>query len=435
MSSVGPSATSPLSLAKDEYLALEEKHATLLSDHRKLRLKNEDLLTRYERLGISHEELKEHYHKADDRVRVLETLQEGDQEGYIKDLKARLEETDLLIGSQERQLEDFQTSRDKQERELISLRPYAPRVKELRDECNILKSENETLLKKANMVDHFQRKLEGLNMIERENASLRQYIDTLQENLKDFDKVHLDNEKLRNTLPEYEKKFSYYELEVNNLNNLSNIYKDASRAKDVEIETLKARQASDERFIQEYQESMKTGNSAPFSPSSPASGPRNMTLEDELAAVPDPTPNYLLEISRLQAENQLLKSGSSGTTNATLRIDLDESERKSKRLSETIRALTEDLALKERQLAAVLEASPHEKYVAAGVDAALKLGPFNILTKEFCRDQVIARTRDIERKATEELKVTKAKLQDVESQLNSQHRDLLAAKADCKLSS
>ena len=421
-------------LAKDEHLALEEKHGTLLSEHRKLRLKNEDLLTRYERLGITHEELKEQYHKADERVRVLETLQEGDQEGYIKDLKSRLQESELLIANQERQLEDFQISRDKQDRELISIRPYALRVRELGDECNILKSENDTLLKKANMVDHFQRKLESLNMIERENASLREYIDTLQENLKDFDQVHLDNEKLRNTLPEYEKKFSDYELEVNNLSNLSNIYKDASRAKDVEIETLKARQASDERFIQELQESMRTGINAPFSPNSPAGRQSNLTLEDELAGAPDPTPNYLLELSRLQAENQLLKSGSSGTTNATLRIDLEESERKGKRLSETIRGLTEDLALKERQLAAVLEKSPNEKYVAAGVDVALKLVPFKLLTKEFCRDQVIARTRDMERKATEELKFMKAKLQDAESQLNSKTRDLLAAKADCKLS-
>jgi protein HOOK3 len=405
----------------------------LTSEYRKLKARHETLITQHEHLKMGHEELKDLYTKTDSRARALETLhQDGTQEGYIKDLQARIEENDNLIATQEQQLEDYRISKEKQERELNSLRPYAVRVRELDDECKMLKSENDSLAKKANMVDHFQRKLESLNATERENTSLRQRIDTLQDNLKDYDKVYLENEKLKNTLPEYEKKFSDYEMEATNLNAMCSMYKNNLRTKEVEIETLNARQASDERFIQELQETIRAGNPATFSPNSPAGGSGNLTLEEELAQAPDPTPNYLLEISRLQAENQLLKSGSAGTTNATLRVDLEESERKCQRLAENLRNLTEQQAVTQKQLEAVLKTSTNEKYVQA-VDNAMKAGPFKMLTEEFYRDSAIASTRDLERKAAEELKVAKAKLADAQSELTSQYRDLLAAKADCTL--
>ena len=57
-----------------------------------------------------------------------------------------------------------------------------------------------------------------------------------------------------------------------------------------------------------------------------------------------------------------------------------------------------------------------------------------MLMENFYRDNAIARTRDIERKTTEELIVTKAKLADAQFELTSQTRDLLAAKAECKIS-
>ena len=378
--------------------------------------------------------MKELYHQRDDQARKLETLQDGGQEDHIKDLKSQLDESNNLIATQEHQLEDYRVSKEKQQRELNSLRPYSSRVRELEDEVKELRSDNDSLSKKANMVEHFQRKLESLNATERENTSLRQRIDILQSNQKDYDKVHFDNEKLKNTQKEYEKKFETYEMDLTNQNAISNIYKNDLRAKDVEIETLKARQASDERFIQELQETIRSGNPAPFSPNSPAGGPGNLTLEEELAGAPDPTPNYLLEISRLQAENQLLKSGSAGTTNATLRIDLEESERIRRRLAENLRDLTEQQAISQKQLEAVLATSSNQKYVP-GVDAALKEGPFRMLMDKFYRDNAIASTRDLERKATEELKITKAKLAAVQSELTSQNRDLLAAQADCKQSS
>ena len=382
---------------------------------------------------MGHEDLKDLYTKADSKSRALETLQkDGNQERAIKDLQARVDENETLIASQENQLEDYRVSKEKQERELNSLRPNAIRVKELDDEVKEMKSQNDALAKKANMVEHFQRKLEASNSIEKDNKVLRQRIDTLESNMKDYNETYQLSERRENTIGEYEKKFAAYELEFTNLNSEFTFWKSDSRQKDVEIETLKARQAADEKFIQELQEQISSGNPAPPSPNSPAGGPRNLTLEDELAQAPDSTPNYLLDISRLQAENQLLKSGSAGTTNATLRIDLEESERKCQRLAENLRDLTEQQAITQKQLEAVLKTSTHEKYVSA-VDNAMKQGPLKMLMVEFYRDNAIASIRDLERKATEELKITKTKLAEAQSQLTSHHRDLLATRADCTL--
>ena len=418
--------------ASAEYLALEEKHAALTSESRKLRTRHETLITQHEQLLMGHESLKDEYAKADSRKRALETLQEdGNQERALKDLQTRINENENLIATQENQLEDNRASKERLERELNALRPAAIRVRELDDEVKELKSQNDTLEKKANQVDHYIRKLEASNNVEKDNRYLRSRIDTLEDNQKDYDLVHQRAERQDNTIREYGIKFAAYELEFTNVNSEFAILKSESRQKDVEIDTLKARQAADEKFIQELQEQIGSGNHpAPHSPDSPGGGPRNLTLEDELAQAPNPTPNYLLEISRLQAENQLLKSGSSGTNNATLQIDLEDSERKCKRLAENLRDLTERQAITQKQLEAVLQTSTHEKYVSA-VNDAMKEGPLKMLMVEFYRDNAIASTRDLERKATEELKTTKAKLTEVQSQLESQYRDLIAAQGDC----
>ena len=393
-------------------------------------------MTQHEHLNLSHQELKEAYAQKDSQLRSLEDSQDGHQESYMKDLKTRIEENETLIAQQEQQLDDHRVSKERQQRELISLRPAASRVVELEDEFKVIKSENESLTKKANMVDHYRGKLEILNAIDRENKSLRDRIDVLEGNLKEYDRVHDANERLQRTNKENEIRFGQYEKEIINLSATSNMYKEDARAKQAEIDKLKAQQASDELFIDDLQQQLiQSGNHAALSPDSPGDRPRKLTLQEELELAPEPTPNYPLEISRLRAEISLLKSASAGTANATLRIDLEESERARDRLSKNLKDLTDEYAITHSQLKAVLATASTEKYVVLAIDEALKAGPLKLLTNEFYRDRAIAITRDLERKATEELNATKAKLTDVQSELTSQYRELLDAKADCKLSS
>jgi protein HOOK3 len=71
----------------------------------------------------------------------------------------------------------------------------------------------------------------------------------------------------------------------------------------------------------------------------------------------------MLELSRLRAENQLLKSGTGSTTVATLRIELEEAERARKHLDGSYRQLTEENAIVQEQLRAIAGESTSEKSV------------------------------------------------------------------------
>jgi protein HOOK3 len=379
---------------------------------------------------MMHDQLKDTNSKLDGQLRALQDANDGDQEGLINILKTQIEENNNLIATQEQQLEVDRVTRETLQKEVNILRPGASRQTELEDEVKVLKAEKDSLVKKANMVDHFQKKLELQNLQEKENATLREHIDVLQGNQKEFDKVHQDNEALNRTVTEYKAIFVKYESDVNELLERKRFYEDELREKEKKIETLNARQSADEAYVRDLEETLKTGNHTGFAPESPG-GKGTLTLEEELAQSTDATPNYLLEISRLKAEVQLLKSGSAGTTNATLRIDLEEAERIRKRLDENLRLATEKHAVVQKQLEAVLTTSSDEKLVTA-FEAAMKAGPLKVLTDNFYRDGAIAFTRKLNLETSQALTVTQAKFNEAQAELTNQHRELLAAKADCK---
>jgi protein HOOK3 len=319
------------------------------------------LTTRHEEFNIRHDELKEAFAQKDSQLRSLQDLQDGNQEGVIKGLQIQVGENENLIAQQEHQLEEFRIFKERQQRDLNALRPAATRLKELEDEFHVIKTENESLTKKANMVDHYRGKLESLNAIDRENKALRERVDILQENQNEYDQVHAENEKLKNMKEEYEKLLSNQEGDIQNLTSTSKMYKEVARAKQIEIDDLKARQTADESFIEDLQNQLRSGTNAPQSPGSPDGGATSLTLEDELEAASDPSSNYLVEVQRLKAENSLLKSGNVGASTATLRVDLEESERARQRLSETLRELTDQNTIISSQLAALLSTSSDEK--------------------------------------------------------------------------
>lgn len=362
---------------------------------------------------------------------MLEDLRDGHQEDYIKDLNARINETEILIAQLEHRIEDDRVVKERQDRELNKLRPEYNRLKEIEDEYKVMKIENESLTKKANMVDNFNKKLEHLSNTEKEYAKLRNYADTLETNLREYDRIHDKNERLLKEKGENASIIANLEREINDLTRQKDAYKEDARAKQNKIDNLEAVKASDEAFIADLHQQIKTGNHAPISPNSPGSGERTLTLEEELANAPEPTPNYPLEISRLRAEISLLKSASAGTTNATLQIDLDDANRKNERLSQNLKEITDKNAVMNNQLSAMLSSSSTDKYVQLGINEALKAGPLQLLTNDYYRDKAIAISRDLERKAIEELTTTKAKLADTQSELTSQYRELLQVKADC----
>jgi len=421
----------PNKITQDIELALEEEHAKLLAAYNELKKKHADYITRFRRLEESHAELQEHSSEIESRLRVLQDSDDGDKVAHIKDLMVRLQEANDLIANQEQQAETDRVTKERQEKELNTLRPSAQRLIGIEDQLNELKVENTTLTRKANKVDHYQKKLENLQNIEKENAHLREQIETLELNMREFDKVNEDKSKMEQTVREFRSLISNLELENVTLIQSKIRLDEEVRFRDDQIQKLHERQQHDEKFIKDLQEQFNTDVTGP-SPPSPSAGPGKLTLEQELEQSDDPSPNYALEISRLKAENQVLKSSGGGTTNANLRIDLEEAERIRKRLQENLQELTEEHARGQRELRAALSNSSNEKSVPI-TPSVISTGLLQILTEDY-RDEAFNKLHRLHRETIAELASTKTKLGESQSELSSRHRELLAVKADCKLS-
>ncbi|TVY41399.1 Protein Hook-like protein [Lachnellula occidentalis] len=412
---------------QDIELALEEEHAKLSAAYTELKKKHADYITRFRRLEESHAELQEHSSDIESRLRVLQDSDDGDKVAHIKDLITRLQEANDLIANQEQQVETDRVTKERQEKELGNLRPSAQRLIQIEDQLNELKVENTTLTRKANKVDHYQKKLENLQNIEKENAHLREQIETLELNMREFDKVNEDKSKMEQTIREFKSLISNLELENVTLIQNKNRLDEEVRFRDDQIQKLHERQQHDEKFIKELQEQFNT-DAAGRSPQSPSTG-ANLTLEQELEQSDDPAPNYALEISRLRAENQVLKSSTGGVTNANLRVDLEEAERIRKRLQENLQGLLEKHTIAQHQLNAALSTSPDPKSVTL-LNDILKIGPYKLLTNDVHRDEAFRNLQKLYRESTAELASTKSKLEETQSRFQSQERDLLDAKAD-----
>lgn len=345
----------------DGGLALEEKYAVVATEHETLKKKHADFISRFERLQQSHDELLEHSNKQDNKLKAYENSDEGDQTDYIRSLNIRIQEQEDLIASQENQVESDRIARERLSKELATLRPAAQRLVEVEDEVKELKTANIALSRKANTVEHYQKKVEHMSIVERENTTLRERIDTLQGNQKDFDRVYDENTRIKATLKEYQQRFHSYELTYVELSTQKKHIEEQLRLRDDQLQVFTARQQHDEKFIDQLQEQIKTNSSDPMPPDSPTAKQTGLSLEEELERSEDPTPNLMLEISRLKAENQLLKSNTAGTTNTTLRIDLEEAERVKKRLQENLRDITEKYTIGQEQLSAMISESAGEK--------------------------------------------------------------------------
>jgi protein HOOK3 len=425
-------ASPPSRLTKDADLVLEAAYAKLSGEHEALKKKHADFITRFERLQDGHDELIEDNKEKSRELQALRGSKDNNQAQYFDNMKNQIRERDEVIANLEQTIETDRILKGKYERELVLLRPAAERAEKLEDDVREVKTKNETLSKKANMVDHFSEKVKQQKFIESDNATLRRRVEVLEGNQVDYDKVHDENAKLRQSISEYGKKFETYEKEHVELTGQKKLLEEEVRIRDAEINSLQARQQHDEKFIGELQEQIRTNTSGPpLSPDSPTARHTGLSLEEELEQSED-TPNYALENSRLRAENQLLKSSTAGTTNATLRVDLEEAERIRKRLEENLRDLTEKHAIGQMQLNAMLSNSSSEKLVQA-VDQLINIGPLQILTDDFYRNEAVMTTRRLYLEANQELSSTKSKLAEIQAELSSRDRDLLEARADRKI--
>ena len=348
-------------LNKDLDLAFEEEHASLKKEHQDLKKRHADYLTRFDRLEQSFYDLQRHSEEADRELEAMRADPNSDTARYTETLQEKLRESNDLIATQERQLETDREIQERQRKELFGLKSSNKHVADLQDEVSMLRNENESLSKKANALDNYQKKLDRMSRIEGENETLRRRLDVLQENQADYDKVFQENATLQKTTDEYRVRFQTYEEDLLNLNLEKKHIETELHSCRARVQTLEDGKQHNERFIEDLQEQLRAGVQVPISPNTPGTAPGHMSLEDELEQTTGDI-DYPLQISRLRAENQMLKATGGGNATA-LRASLDELEKKYRRLQQNHQDVTEQHAMLSYQMTALNTASMSEKYV------------------------------------------------------------------------
>ncbi|KAM3084259.1 hypothetical protein ACMFMG_001635 [Clarireedia jacksonii] len=423
-SNVQGSATDPAE-PKDD-LAWETKYGELSEQHAAVKKRNADLISRLEHLSASRDDLQERFEEQQRQTELLQAAvnQEG-KSGYLQDLERRLEEANELIQSQEQQLYDARVTKERQNKELVSLKNS--QSQESQDTISILRAENEALAKKANMVDHYQKKLAQLNTIEKDNARLREQLDVLQENQNDYDRVYQQNEIYQATHEEFRRTMQVQENNLMDLRASKLAIEEELMNRIQQVEILQDRQRHDEKFIEDLQEKLNTQQPEDGSPKLAAGA--GFSLEDELSRGDVSESNLELTVSRLRAENQVLKSKAGGKTNAELRAQLQDAQKAYQDSIEKIQRMREDHAKTQDQLSSVLSQLSGEGLVAA-VETSLKIGQFRLLTNDYHREDAASIGRSLFETANQEITTLKQKNSDLIAKLSSLERDLLAARAD-----
>ncbi|KAI9149149.1 hypothetical protein HJFPF1_11197 [Paramyrothecium foliicola] len=416
--------------ARDIDLLVEEQNAALRQQLDTTKKTLSDYITRLEHLQMSHEELKYEKEKNDRELEVLRkaTLDGANSAEAIKALEAQVHEQMEIIARSEETIREHEKAKAHLESEVQRLSQKSIQADELRDQVTEWKYKAEELEKKANTAERYKQKLESQQHLVKEVQNLQYERAELQEQLRSLVTDKERGDRSRTAEAELTKMITQSEQHLWDERNQKNqLIKDVS-ALEEELMRLKAQRSHDEHFIQDLQEQLQHGGGGD-SGGLGAATPFN--LEDELnnAAEDDGQTNLPLELSRLKAENDLLRRtmGSTGDA-ALLRRDLEEQKRQRERLQQNYNDVFEKYAIAQDQIEAITKNMTGEELVKA-INDALSHGPLHILTSSYYREQAFVNLRTQCVQATNDLEETKKRAQELETKLADAGRELLDARA------
>ncbi|OHW97150.1 microtubule binding protein [Colletotrichum incanum] len=387
----------------DADLAMEADNIRLRSDLDKKGKLLADMETRLGHLQESYDDLKEEVVRKGRELEAFHSAQDGAGKEVIRSLELKLREQDELIANQEAQAEDDRITKERLMSEVSALKVKTQKLETLDDEVKELRFKNEELSRKANMVERYKQKLEAQSTLSKEMDNLLYEKEQMQRDLIEYEKVLKRNQALEQTNEQYASKLRDYELQYVELDAQRRALHDDTQQLRARLATLDAQRLSDERLISELQEQINSGSQPALSPDAGTAG---FSLEEELEGAGGSTaPNPALEISRLKAENNLLRSGmGSASENARLRQELEEERRQRERIQGTYNDTFEKHQLAEAQISALIESSGE--------------------------NEVLANLRIQIAQKTHELESEKRRLNEVQAQLADKDRELLSARTD-----
>ncbi|KAL6689824.1 hypothetical protein J3F84DRAFT_391288 [Trichoderma pleuroticola] len=397
--------------ARDIELLVEEQNAALRQQLDITKKTLSDYITRLEHLQQSHEELAYDKEKTDRELEVLRkaTQDEAHSAKTIKHLEEQVHEQMEIIARNEEVIRSSQKSVSQLESEVQRLSQKNMQADEFRDQMAEWKHKAEELEKKANMAERYKQKLESQQSLVREVQNLQYERAELQEQLRSLMEEREKSDRTKKAEDELTKMITQSEQHLwDERNQKAQLLKDVTALQE-ELMRLQAQRTHDEHFIQDLQEQLQHngGSTVQEVDISETSTPFN--LEDELliASKEDTQTNMPLELSRLRAENELIRKtvGSHGDA-SMLRRELEELKRQRERLQQNFNAIFEKYTITNDHMQALMSDNADE-----GTEAFIKL------RQELTR---------LELEFEQARKLTNS----LETQLADKTRELLAVQAD-----
>ncbi len=313
--------------AVDRGLEAEAELATIAAHHDKLNKKLADSNTRLEHLQIAYERLKDELERTQRDLDSEKQKLGASESQMIKNLYDKIREQDELISNQEGQAEDDRQSKQRLTQENFQLTRKAELAQQLQDEVQELKHANEELTKKANTLDRYKQKLEAQRGMETDLQNSMYELSQARESLREFENLQNRCSQQSSTIERFRTMVAALEqqLEDNRIKRVA--LEDDIYSVQSQLDRLKEQKALDETRIAELEQQVLHG--AGISTGSPGAGKTLFNLEEELQHTDDPTAAYTLEITRLRAENNLLRNNMGvGSENDRLRADLEQAKKR-----------------------------------------------------------------------------------------------------------
>ncbi|RGP66640.1 hypothetical protein FSPOR_6515 [Fusarium sporotrichioides] len=419
--------------ARDIDLLVEEQNAALRSQLEQTKRQLSDYYTRLEHLQTSHEELRFEKEKNDRELEVLRkaTVDGANNAEMIKNLEIQVHDQMELISRHEETIRRDERIKSQLEAEVTKLMEKCKDAEELRDLATEWKHKAEDFEKKANTAERYKQKLESQQHLVKEVQNLQYEKTELQDQIR----ILLDDQdrsvRTRKAEDELTKMITQSEQHLWDERSQKNqLMKDIAALED-EVIRLRARQSHDENFIKDLQEQLESGEGTQNAV--PGALGMASSLEDELndAANEDTQPgqvNLPLELSRLKAENDLLRSTVGSGDTAPLRRELDEEKRQRAHVQKNYNDMFEKHAVLHDQMEALINNMTGEGLVKAINDACSPEGT-HILTADFYRTKAFINIKQTLMQCEFELEQSKKREKDLSAQVADQGRELLAAKA------
>jgi protein HOOK3 len=422
-----------LEASRDQDLRQEERETQLRGEIEKLKKQNADLTTRLESLTMKHNDLNSILRQVENNYDTLQKTQSTGVPKVVRELEEERRANVALIDQLQEQLNELEEQSSKLRRENAGLQTKANRAKDLEDQVRDLQHEVQNREKTERVLENYKKKAQESTTYQQQIRDLQAKMELLQDAAAEAETLRMQVDQRDRHLKEFREHQEKSETTIHEQDVLRSNLQQSINDLRAQLEDGESRRQIYEATIKEYEERANEGLGITSGTGSPTREATGLNLEQELQTTGDPSAALRLEVSKLRAENNLLRNNMTVQAEAQrLRGELDLASRKNAHLTTQYSEAVEKNAVAQEQINALVGSVPADKLVHT-LDGLLEKGPLRLLTPGYFRDKAFIDMRTKHLQTIEQLKRREEENQTLAARLGEKERELIAAQTDCTL--